>query len=120
MEVLFSSRHPEADRFRRFAVHRTHFTMKRFADGVSRVRICLDDANGPKKGDDKICRVEVGVPGRGAIYVSATASEWHTALDDALERAARTLVRTREKAGTRRRLRHRHADVPAEGDALVA
>lgn len=72
---------------------RVAFALDRFEDRVARVRVTLDDVNGPKGGDDKRCQVDVKL--RDGLRVRATALEADSriAVDVAMHRAARSVVR---------------------------
>jgi ATP-dependent Zn protease len=63
--------------------------------------------NGPRGGVDKRCQVELKTDGAGSVVVVSVAKDWRTALDDALARAARFLMRLWRRGGDSRRLRQR-------------
>ncbi|MCW5665307.1 MAG: HPF/RaiA family ribosome-associated protein [Piscinibacter sp.] len=93
MQVLFESRDPEGVRLRRLATTRARFVMRRLAWMVPRARVELTDINGPRGGVDKRCRVELRTEGAGTVVVTSLARDWRVALNSALARAARVLVR---------------------------
>jgi ribosome-associated translation inhibitor RaiA len=93
MQVLFESRDPDGAQWREAAVRRLRFVMRRLAWLVPRARVLLTDVNGPRGGVDKQCRVELKTANAGTVVVTAMARDWHAALDTALSRSARTLVR---------------------------
>lgn len=93
MQVLFESRDPEGVRLRRLATTRVRFVMRRLAWMVPRARVELADINGPRGGVDKRCRVELRTEGAGTLVVTSLARDWRVALNTALARAARVLVR---------------------------
>ncbi len=105
-----------------YATRRLGFALDRFAPRISRVRVQLEDLNGPKGGPDKRCTLRV----RGRRWTTvarATGSSEYEALDSAARRARRSVARAvgrlREErrggtgAGARRRaarqLRRVHA-----------
>ncbi len=94
MQVLFESRDPEGVRLRRLAVLRLRFTMRRLAWMVPRARVRLSDDNGPRGGVDKRRRIELKTERAGTLVVTSLARDWRSALNAALARAARMLVRT--------------------------
>lgn len=104
MQVLFESSHPEGAPLRDLVVHRVRFVMRRLAWGVPRARVRLSDDNGPRGGVDKRCLVELSTTHAGTLVFTTVARDWRTALDHALARAARVVVR---------RLRRRRAHQPA-------
>lgn len=93
MQVLFESRDPQGAEWREPAVRRLRFVLRRLTWLVPRARVRLDDVNGPRGGVDKQCRVELKTEQAGTVVITAMARDWHVALDTALARAARTLVR---------------------------
>ena len=107
MQVLFNSRDPEALQLRDLAVSRLRFVMRRLAWLVPRAHIQLVDVNGPRGGVDKRCQVELKTEQGRIVVVTAMAQDWRSALDDALARAARVLLRSwrrqRSDAPARRR-----------------
>ncbi|MDE2082683.1 MAG: HPF/RaiA family ribosome-associated protein [Burkholderiales bacterium] len=93
MQVLFSSRDGDANQFRDQAVRRVRFVMRRLNWLVPRARVQLSDVNGPRGGVDKRCQIHLRTDGRGTVVVTAMARDWRTALDCALSRATRLLLR---------------------------
>lgn len=108
MQVLFETRDPEAARLRELAERRVRFAMRRLTWLVPRARVQLSDTNGPRGGVDKRCRVELRPDGVQPVVITAVARDWRSALDSALTRAARLLVRL-----WRRSRGHDRARVPA-------
>ena len=93
MEVFFECRNAEGARFRDEALMRARFVLRRLAWLVPTVSVRLSDVAEPRDGKDKHCRVEVETHDRGAVVVHARAGNWRIALDTALARAARLLLR---------------------------
>jgi ribosome-associated translation inhibitor RaiA len=94
MQVLFESRDPEAAQLRDLAVRRLKLVLRRLHSLVPRARVRLSDVNGPRGGMDKRCQVELNTEGAGTVVITALARDWHTALDSAMARAARSLTRS--------------------------
>jgi ribosome-associated translation inhibitor RaiA len=94
MQVLIEARDPRSVEYRDLAEHRVRFVMRRLAWMVSRAQVQLSDVNGPRGGVDKRCQVMLKTDGRSVLVISSTASDWRAALDAALARASRLLVRT--------------------------
>ena len=107
MQVVFESRDPEGARLRELAVQRARFVMRRLAWLVPRAKVQLSDVNGPRGGVDKRCQVELRTDGTGSVVVASVANNWRTALDNALTRAARFLMRQLRRGSDWRRLRQR-------------
>lgn len=93
MKVLFESRDPHGAQWREVAERRLRFVLRRLTWLVPRARVQLSDVNGPRGGVDKQCRVELRTANAGTVVITAMARDWHAALDTALARSARTLVR---------------------------
>src|SRR5512145_1307264 len=104
MQVVFEFRDPEAARLRELAIHRVRFSMRRLAWWVPRAKLMLSDINGPRGGVDKRCQLELRTDGDRTVVITAIARDWRSAIDSALARAVRALVRSlaRGRAGAQR------------------
>ena len=107
MQVLFESRHPEGARLRELAERRLRFAIRRFIWLVPRAKLYLSDVNGPRGGLDKRCQVELKTHSGGTVVIMALAGDWRSALETALARAARALVRSLQRGRDHHRPRHR-------------
>ena len=107
MQVLFKSRHPQASELRDLTERRVRFVLRRLSWLVPRVEVHFSDMNGPRGGVDKRCQVELRTGGAGSVVVTSAAKDWRTALDHALVRAARFLVRLSRRGSDFRRLHPR-------------
>ena len=86
---------------------RARFALLRFSRRVVRVDVLLADENGPRGGVDKRCQVELRTDGAGSVVVTSIANDWRTALDNALARAARFLMRLWRRGSDSRRPKQR-------------
>ena len=107
MQVLFKSRHPQATELRDLTERRVRFVLRRLGWLVPRAEVQMSDVNGPRGGIDKRCQVELRTNGAGSVVVASVTNDWRTALDDALARASRFLVRLWRRRSDSRRLRQR-------------
>jgi len=107
MQVLFKSRHPQATELRDLTERRVRFVLRRLGWLVPRAEVQMSDVNGPRGGIDKRCQVELRTQGAGSVVVAAVAGDWRTALDNALARAARFLIRHWSRGNDSRRMRQR-------------
>lgn len=107
MQVLFKSRDPQADELRDVAQRRARFVFRRLDWLIPKATVQLSDVNGPRGGIDKRCQVEITSDVTGTVVVASVARDWRTALDKALARAARFLMRQWRRGGDNRRLRQR-------------
>jgi len=104
MQVIFESRDPGGAELRDMAVRRLRFVMRRLTWLVPRAKVRLSDINGPRGGVDKRCQVELKTDLMGTVVITSMASDWRTALDNALARASRVLTRSwRKNHGQTRR-----------------
>lgn len=107
MQILFKSRHPQATELRDLTERRVRFVLRRLGWLVPRAEVQMSDVNGPRGGIDKRCQVALKVEGAEPVVVTSVARDWRTALDNALARAARFLVRLWRRGSDSRRLRQR-------------
>jgi ribosome-associated translation inhibitor RaiA len=107
MQVLFKSRHPQATELRDLTERRVRFVLRRLGWLVPRAEVQMSDVNGPRGGIDKRCQVELRTDGAGSVVVTSVAGDWRTALDNALARAARFLMRMWRRRNDSRRMRQR-------------
>jgi len=107
MQVLFKSRHPHATDLRDLTERRVRFVLRRLGWLVPRAEVQMSDVNGPRGGIDKRCQVQLQTDGAGSVVVASVASDWRTALDNALARAARLLMRLWRRGSDSRRFRQR-------------
>jgi hypothetical protein len=107
MQVLFKPRHPQAIELRELTERRVRFVLRRLTWMVPHAEVQFSDVNGPRGGVDKRCRVALRTDGTGSVVVASVANDWRTALDNALARAARFLMRLWRRGGDSRRLRQR-------------
>lgn len=112
MQVHFESRDPQGAEFRDQALQRVKFAMRRLSWLVPRAKVQLADTNGPRGGVDKRCRVEIKSDGGGSVVVTAVARDWRSALDQALARACRALLRTWRRSRTHARSHPRATALP--------
>ena len=105
MQVLFKSRHPQASDLRDLTERRVRFVLRRLGWLVPRAEVQMSDVNGPRGGIDKRCQVELRTDGAGSVVVASVANDWRTALDNALARAARFLIRQWRRGRDPRRMR---------------
>ena len=105
--MLFKSRHPQATDLRDLTERRVRFVLRRLGWLVPRAEVQMSDVNGPRGGIDKRCQVELRTDGAGSVVVASVAADWRTALDNALARAARFLMRLWQRSNDSRRMRQR-------------
>ena len=107
MQVLFKSRDPQANQLRDVAQRRMRFVFRRIDWLIPKATVQLSDVNGPRGGIDKRCQVAIKSDVAGTVVAAAVARDWRTALDKALSRAARFLMRQWRRGNDNKRLRQR-------------
>ncbi|WP_005034523.1 HPF/RaiA family ribosome-associated protein [Holophaga foetida] len=68
--------------------------LARRADAVRSVIVRLSDLNGPRGGEDKLCRIQVDLMGRQLQFAEAVRSDAYAAITEASRRAGRNVNRT--------------------------
>lgn len=107
MQVIFKSRVAQAADLVDLSQRRTRFVLRRLAWLVPKATVSLSDVNGPRGGIDKRCQIELKTDVAGTVVVASVASDWRVALDKALARAARFVLRLVRRGGDPRRGRQR-------------
>ena len=74
------------------------------------IHVRLDDVNGPKGGEDKVCRFQIPVAGAKPVVIEEIQADMYVAIDRAIERAARTISRRVERSRTHRREQYQSVD----------
>ena len=72
---------------------RLEFGLGRFSPRIHRVNVQIVDINGPRGGDDKVCRIEVRLLPTGTLFVADVGPDVYTAIDRATDRIARSVIR---------------------------
>jgi len=96
MHIIFESPDPEGVALRDVAIKRVNFAMRRLNWLVSLAKVRLSDINGPRGGTDKQCQIELKTS-TGPVVISSLAGDWRSALDIAVQRAARVLSRNLQR-----------------------
>lgn len=93
MQIVFKPRAAQAAALRDLALARVRFTLRRLKTVVPLATVQLSDVNGPRGGIDKRCQVQLRTDGAGVVVVDAVAADWRSAINRALGRAQRLLLR---------------------------
>lgn len=92
MRVLVDSLNLRSSQVRTRAVRRTKFVMRRLGWLVPRARVQLAEVNGPRQQVYQRCQVELQTDAAAAVVITSLARDWRSALDNALSRAARSVL----------------------------
>lgn len=104
MQVHTRSRHLQIDdAVRAHVERRLQFGLDRFSEQILRATVQLHDVNGPRGGEDKVCRIEVRLRSTGAVFVEASDCALLAAIDRAAERAAAAVSRALKRTKTKER-----------------
>ena len=93
MQVFFKARDPQAVELEAVAQRRMRFLFRRSNWLLPRATVRLSDVSGSSSGINKRCQVEIKSDVAGSVMVTSVARDSRTALDNALARAARFLMR---------------------------
>jgi len=99
---------------REIVERRLAFALGRFGDRVSRVTVSVEDLNGPRRGLDQHCRIEVSLVPSGKVMAEATDAEMELAVGRAAERVARCVRSELDRRRTSA-IRHRRRGIAADG-----
>ncbi len=94
-------------------VRRLRFALARFGGRIRHISATLEDINGPRGGEDQLCRIQVSLVPSGSIMAEATDAEVASAVGRAAERVAR---RVRDALDRTRTMRMRTHATPYEED----
>ena len=94
MQIVVDAKSTDAKSLRDLTVVRLRFALRRMTQRVSTARISFKDINGPRGGVDKHAQIQLHLESHGTVIVGATASNWRTALEEALRRIVAKMVKT--------------------------
>lgn len=106
MQLLFMARDRQAQALRDWVLVRLRFALRRLSWRVARASVQMSDVDGPRHGVDKRCQVSLKAADGTPVVVTATARDWHSAVNLALSRAIdvfkRLSLRTQQSRRTER------------------
>jgi len=104
MQITIQARgFPLTDALKNHTHNRLGFTLSNAANRIRRVGITLSDLNGPRGGVDKRCLIEVRLDGLPTVVIEDIQPNMYTAIDRAVGRAARTVMRRLAHGMSKRR-----------------
>jgi putative sigma-54 modulation protein len=94
VRIFVRSRQVEVDATVRAHIERRlRFGLGRFSERIRRVTLQIVDINGPRGGEDTVCRIEVRLLPTGSIFVEDTDADLQAVIDRATDRAGRSVAR---------------------------
>jgi hypothetical protein len=93
MQIIFESREPWLEQLRGLALRRVRQATRHIGWLAPRARVRVSDVRGATGGIDKRCEVELTADGTGTVVVASVTRDWGSALQSALARAVRALLR---------------------------
>ena len=81
-----------------YVLRRLEFVLTRRNERIQRVTVRLGDANGPRGGIDKYCRIRVYLVGTSAAMVEEVSDDLYAAVDRAAERVGRSVRKRLDRA----------------------
>jgi ribosome-associated translation inhibitor RaiA len=94
MRVEIRARHiPLTEDLRTHCERRVRFAMDRLSDRVREVVVRLEDANGPRGGVDKVCRVTLRLEHGRELTLESKDSRMEAAVDRAVDRAEQAVTK---------------------------
>ena len=93
VHVEFDTPHREAAPLGDFAARRARFALRRLIGLNPRAQLKLARVPGSRGTPGTRCHVQLDVHGGGTAVATALAADWRVAVDDALARAVRRLLR---------------------------
>jgi len=94
MKILMKSLGFNAgDALHQHAVSRLAAALGHWGDRLEGAVVRIADANGPRGGVDKVCSIQIALPQRAFVVVTAAASDYYAAVDLAIHRACRATAR---------------------------
>ncbi len=85
------------DALREHAEKRLNFALSCCSEHIKRVVMRLSDINGPRGGEDKLCKLQVVLNGLPDVIVEDIQLDLYVAIDRAVDRAGRTVIRKIER-----------------------
>jgi len=82
---------------------RVRLALGRFGTALTLVAVRIEDLNGPRGGNDKLCTIEARLGGTTPVVVEETASGLRESFDRALERLGRSVERVVQRRLSARR-----------------
>jgi putative sigma-54 modulation protein len=117
MQLLISGRSFKVgEQLREHIDRRLQFALGKFDGEIERVEVSLSDANGPRGGVDKQCRIVVKMRTLGTLVVEDADVDFYAVVSRAADRIGRSVSRALDRRRTVKNSRRRlaQAETPEE------
>ena len=93
MNTEIVARHPEIDdTLRRYVLHRVRSAINQLSTQIKNITVKLDWPSA-KQADQRNCVIEIRIDGQAPVIVDSAGPHWLSAIDQAVESAARAVRR---------------------------
>jgi len=93
MKTEIVARHPEIDEtLRRYVLRRVRSAINRLSTQIKNITVKLD-RHSAKQADQRNCVIEIRIDGQAPLIVDSAGPHWLSAIDQAVESAARAVRR---------------------------
>ena len=101
MQIVIQAQHFNlSDALRAHIERRLSFALSCCVYHIQRIVLRLADLNGPRGGIDKRCRIQLMLAGMPDVMIEDTEVDLYLAIDRAVHRAKRTVLRTIDRQNT--------------------
>jgi putative sigma-54 modulation protein len=107
---------PVTDAIRDCVQNKIQKALIHFEDRLGRVHVGLSDVNGPRRGEDKRCRIDCNIQSLCRLSVEDTETDLYAAIDQAAERMGRAVERQLLKRRSLSRMRHPETSQPGDSE----
>lgn len=76
---------------------RLRFALTRSSERIVRVAVLVGDANGPRGGEDKFCRIQIHLKHAPPVLIEDIGAELYSVIDRAAERAGRNVAKRADR-----------------------
>jgi ribosomal subunit interface protein len=94
---------------------RLGFSLSTRYERIRRILVRVSDINGPRGGNDKRCLIQVVLPRQADVVIEDTESSLYAAIDRAVARVSRTVMRRLEQSRDKRRAHRVYDDQLPDG-----
>ncbi|WP_370261015.1 HPF/RaiA family ribosome-associated protein [Limnobacter sp.] len=94
MNTHIVAKHPDIDEtLRRYVQRRLRSAIMRLSNQIKNITVKLDRLKNPENGQQRNCVIEIRIDGQDTVVVDGAGPHWLSAIDTAIETAARAVRR---------------------------